>query len=95
MEVLKAIISLAVTVMFFFLLIQLAWPILLIFGVLILFVVLRLRFSARQFRRTVEREERSFNQQRDKYSSQSSDRTQSRSSNPDIIDVEFTEEEID
>ena len=75
MEVLKAIISLAVTVM--------------------LFVVLRLRFSARQFRRTVERDERSFNQQRDNYSKQSSDRTQSRSSNPDIIDVEFTEEEID
>lgn len=95
MEVIKAIISLVVTVFFFFLLIQLAWPILLIFGAIILFVILRLRFSARQFRRTVERDERTFNQQRENYNNQSSGRNQSRSSNPDIIDVEFTEEEID
>ncbi len=95
MEVIKAIISLVVTVMFFFLLIQLAWPILLIFGVLILFVILRLRFSARQFRRTVEREEKAFTQQRDSYSNQSRSQGQSRNTNPDIIDVEYTEEEID
>lgn len=95
MEVIKAIISLAVTVMFFFLLVQLAWPIILIFGALILFIVLRFRFSARQFRKTVEREEKTYNQQRENYSNQSSGRSQSRSSNPDIIDVEFTEEEID
>lgn len=93
MEVIKAILSILVSVMFIFVIIQIAWPLIIIFGLIILFTVVRFRIRANKFQKDVQDQQRQYQKQ----ANQERERTQSTrrtSSTIDVIDAEFTEEEI-
>lgn len=88
MEVIRAILSILISFLFLGIVIRIAWPLLLILVFFILFTVFRGALMSREYRkRASERHTES--------SQQSTSQQQQSSSNPDIIDAEFTEEELD
>ena len=81
--------SILVSLFFLSIVFRLAWPILVFIAVIILFTVIRGAFAARSFRNAANSAQRQ-NANRQTYSG-----TTYQSSNPNVIDAEFTEEELD
>ncbi|NLC54577.1 MAG: hypothetical protein GX769_01685 [Erysipelothrix sp.] len=86
MELIRALISIFLGLIFIGFIIRLAWPILVFFGVLLLFSVIRMTSLSRAYKNTSQNDQRTFD---------NSQTTQSGHPNPNVIDAEFTEEEID
>lgn len=84
MDIIKAVIGLLLGLLFLGLILRIAYPILIFVGILFLFTVLRAMFTTRSYQSNQrESQQRSNSQQRS-----------SRSSS-DVIDAEYTEEEVD
>lgn len=102
MEVVRAIIAILVGVMVIFIVAQLALPLLGVFAVIIVLGVVRAWASARRYgshrsayEQQRQRDERARRHQSQQQRTSSQSRSQSsRSNNPNVIDAEFTEEEI-
>lgn len=92
MEVLKALLSIIVGVMFFSVLFMLAKPLLLFVLILIIIGIIRIAIARWKFNKQADvfREQATKNRQSNQY--QSSQQKQNVSG--DVIDAEFTEEEI-
>ncbi len=89
MDVIKSMLSILVSLFFLSIVFRLAWPILVFIALIILFTVLRGAFAMRRFRNSASSgQSQSANQQQNSGPSFSS-------SNPNVIDAEFTEEELD
>ncbi len=96
MEVIRAIIMMIVGVMFLIILAQLALPLLGFFAILVIIGLIRNYFFRRSIQKRAEQFERTrSSNQKEREKRQNSSYTQS-SSNVvgDVIDAEFTEEEI-
>lgn len=101
MEVIKAILAILVGIMVIFIVSQLALPLLGIFAIIIILGVVRAWFSAKRYggHRNAYEQQRARDQEARQRQAQSrrntnTYRTSSQSNNVDVIDAEFTEEEI-
>lgn len=91
MDIIKAMISIFISFLFLTFVLRLAWPILLVIMMFILFTVIRVAFLNRSYRNNrTNTTDQSRN--KDNTNKRSSSQT---STNPNVIDAEFTEEELD
>lgn len=91
MEVIRAILSIFLGLLFLGFIFRLAWPLLMILMVFIVFTVIRIAFMNKSYKNDA-RNRQSTNQRQD--SGQRS-QTSNTASNPDVFDAEYTEEELD
>lgn len=85
MDIIKAIMGLLLGLLFLGLILRIAYPILVFVGILFLFTVLRSMFTARTYQ----------SNQRESYQRPNNQQQTKSRSNSDVIDAEYTEEEVD
>lgn len=87
MELLKAIISIFLGVIFLSFIIRISYPLLVIFALFILYMIIKTALINRRFRNASQNMRQAFEDQQDQ--------SQNTSNNPNVIDAEYTEEELD
>ena len=90
MDILKAILSMLISFLFLGFLFRIAWPLIVIILMLILFASIRTYFVNKKYKEERERQSQQYRQQRSSRQQQST-----RPQDPNVIDAEYTEEELD
>ena len=92
MEIIRALVSIFLCLLFLSFIIRITWPLLVVFGIFILYMVLKVNRNAKNFKNTNPNNQQQYRENRQSRTN-SSQSTVNR--DPNIIDVEYTEEELD
>ena len=94
MEIIRAILSIFLGLIFLSFIIRISYPLLMIAGVFILFTVIRVTFMNKSYKNRAngQRTQSTNNQRQNR---QTTNNQSTASNNPNVIDAEFTEEELD
>lgn len=97
MEVIRAILMMVLGVIFLSFIIRISGPLFLLLGIFIIFTVIRVAFLNNRYKNNSKRQQdqrrQQFDNQRRRQSNQSDQRRPL--SDSDVIDAEYTEEELD
>lgn len=94
MEIIRAIISIFLGLLFISFIIKITWPILVVFGVFILYMVINIATRNRSNKNRAQSKQAQFNQRQNRTNPNTSQSSTTRR-DPNVIDAEFTEEELD